>query len=992
MYRVGLFFLLFLTSLLSFANKPKAANWTEEMLKSMTLEEKIGQLFMIAAYSNKTSTYEEELEKTIKKYNIGGLIFFQGEPVNQVNLTNRYQKAAKYPLMIGMDAEHGIGWRLKTAMEFPRMLTNGAISNDTLIYQLGETIARHCKEIGVHVNFAPVADINSNALNPVIGVRSFGENREEVSRKAIMYMKGSLAQNVLPVAKHFPGHGDTDVDSHQALPAIHQTYARIDSVEFYPYKKMIEAQLPAIMVAHLNVHALDSGNVPASLSPVIIHTFLRKQLKFDGLCFTDAMNMKGVTEGLEKGEAELRALMAGNDILLFPEDVEKAIEKIKQAIADGVLREEEIDAKCRKVLMAKHQYVLSNIKPIKTAHLWSRINSPKDFALKQELYRNAITLVKNDHSILPLERLDTLKIASLNFGSKNTNGFQEMLTKYTSVYNCVTDDELTDTEISELENRLSPYNCLIIYNNTCSNNASKNFGYSVKLAKLINRLHDKKIILCHPAIPYGLAGYCDLPVDAIVISYDDHLYAQQYAAQALFGGIAVSGRLPVSINVGFPAGKGIVTPKIRLGYSTPEMCGVSSSLLSGIDSLCKMAIQTEATPGCQVLVAKDGYVIYNKAFGYHTYKKKIENRTSDIYDLASVTKITATLPAVMKLYEEQKIKLDAPLADYYSPLKNTNKKKITVKEVLTHSAGLKAYIPSFADAIDKKALPGRLFTTAPTKENRLRLKDKLYINPDYTFRDSTLSRTPRENYEPFTPGLYICPAYRDSAILNILNSELDPRKNYIYSDLGFILLQQAIEEISQEQLDEFCKNTFYQKLGAGHTDFKANEHFDSDLIIPSTVDRLYRKTEVKGYVHDPTASILRGVAGHAGLFSTAEDLAKIMELYLNNGRYGGEVYFSPETVAIFTNKANVSQNNRRGLGFDKPETTPAKSSPTCAAAPASSYGHTGFTGTMVWCDPDNHLSYIFLSNRTYPDEFNTRLSEENIRTKIQSVIYQAIRN
>ncbi len=994
MFRIFiLFLLLILTGIYVFGQKPdRETIWVDSVLTHMTLNEKIGQLFMIAAYSNKNSDYDDELEKTIKKYHIGGLVFFQGEPVKQVTLTNRYQKASKYPLLIGMDAEHGLGWRLQSAMEFPKMLTIGATSDDSLAYKLGATIAKHCRELGVHINFAPVVDINNNPRNPVIGTRSFGERRENTTRKAIMYMKGSLSMKVLPVAKHFPGHGDTDTDSHHALPSINRTSGQLDSIELYPYRKMIEARIPAIMISHLNVPALDSTGTPASLSPAIINWYLRQNLRYAGLCFTDALNMKGVAQDLSSGGVELKALLAGNDILVMPGNIDKAIAKIKQAIADGILSEKTIDEKCWKILQAKYNYVLPNTLPLSTSGLWSRINTPADFCLKQTLYKEAITLIKNQNSLIPLKSLDTLNIACLNFGGKTVNSFQTMLARYAPIYQLTCDRQLTDNQTTDLAKKLSDYNCVIIYNGCASDSPAHNFGYSDDLARLIQQLGGKRLILCQPATPYGLAKYTGLEIDALLVSYDEHLYAQQYAAQAIFGGIALKGKLPVGVDPDFSAGTGIRTSKTRLGYAMPEMCGITSFALAEIDTICKMAIRKHATPGCQVLIAKDGYIIYNKAFGYNTYRQDVANHTSNIYDVASITKISATLPAIMKLYDEHKLVLDAPLSTYFTPLLETNKKEITVKEVLCHNAGLKSQILFLTDAVDKKSLPGPLFSAARTKYNTVKVKDRLYINPNYRYRDSTISNNDKPGYDYVAPGIYIYEGYRDSIMNSILNSELNKKKEYLYSDLGFILLKYALEEITQEDFDLFCHNTFYKKLGAYNTGFPCSEQLNQKYIIPSSIDKVYRKTEIKGTVHDPAAAILGGVAGHAGLFSTAEDLAKIMDVYLEEGCYGGEQFFSPATVNTFVQKNDNFSLNRRALGFDKPETDPKKPGPTCHTAPPSSFGHTGFTGTMAWCDPDNKLIYIFLSNRTYPDEFNTKLSEENIRTNIQNVIYQALQH
>ena len=973
-------------------HSPHAEAWADSLLARMTLDEKIGQLFMIAAYSNQTEKYETDLEKQIVKYHVGGLIFFQGTPDRQVRLTNRYQKAVKYPLLIGLDAEHGAGWRLKDAMEFPKMGIIGAIRNDSLVYALGATIARHCRELGVHINFAPVVDINSNPRNPIIGIRAFSEKPEEVSQKATQYIKGTLSQNVLPVAKHFPGHGDTDKDSHHTLPLLSHTLRRLYTVELYPYRALIKNGLPAVMTSHLSVPALDSSRIPASLSPLVVDGLLKKRLNFNGLCFTDAMNMKGVTNSAAPGEAEVKALLAGNDVLLFPENLEKAVQAIRQAVKDSILSETAIDEKCRKILLTKYRYALPNRFPSEAPGLWSRINTPQDIALKRQLYKEALTLVKNNDNLLPLKRLDTLRIASLNFGASGINHFQTALDHYAPVSHFTVKQNLSEEEIKAWQQKLKDYNCIILYNTTANNSSAKQFGYSASLEKLIKALASKRIILCHPAIPYGLHPYMSLPLDAVLVSYEDQLTARQYAAQGIFGGIAITGKLPVSINIAYPAGTGIRTNKNRLGYDTPETCNISSAGLSPIDSICLAAIANKATPGCQVLIARNGMVIYNKAFGFHTYRKERPNAVNDIYDIASVTKITATLPALMKLYDEKRIDLDHPLSEYYPELEHTDKKDLTIKEILCHNAGLKTFIPFFADAIDPASLSGPLFSNRKTPSNTLQLRERLYADISYRFKDSTISNKQREGYTMLAPGLYMYPPYQDTILYTILNSPLSPQKTYAYSDLGFILLKFAIEQISGQNISRYCQDTFYRRLGMYSTDFKAAERLPASRIVPSCNDILYRKAEIKGSVHDPAAAMLGGIAGNAGLFSTAEDLAKMLQMYLYKGNYGGERYFAPGTIDTFSCSNHIFPENRRALGFDKPEPDTTKISPVCQFAPLSSYGHTGFTGIMAWCDPDNDLIYIFMSNRTYPDEFNSKLSDQNIRTKIQEVIYDNLKN
>lgn len=968
----------------------RANAWVDSVLNQISTEEKIGQLFMVAAYSNQTKEQEDALEAQIRRYGLGGIIFFQGEPAHQVELTRRYQKAAPYPLLIGMDAEHGIGWRLKGGMEFPKMGTIGAITNDSLVLALGQTIARHCREIGVHVNFAPVVDLNSNPANPVIGIRSFGEDPERVSQKAILFMKGSECEQVLPVAKHFPGHGDTDTDSHKVLPVITHSRSKLDSNELYPYRALIEANVPAIMTSHLNVPALDSSGMPASLSPLIINKLLKHDLHFQGLCFTDAMNMKGVTQILPSGEAEVQALLAGNDILLFPADIGKAVNAVRQAVEEGIVTDSLLTEKCRKILYCKYRYALPNLYPSTESGLWSRLNSPEDIALKRRLYREAITLVKNEKELLPLKRLDTLRIASLNFGSGKTNAFQTMLQHYAEVRNFTVNRQLTPEEINTWKNRLKDYNCVIIYNQAASNSAGKQFGYAPALDSLVRQLAGKHLILCHPALPYGVRPYMDLPFEGVIISYENGLYAQQYAAQAVFGGIGMHGQLPVGIDSLHQAGYGLTTPACRLGYETPEMLGLSSKALLPIDSLCRHAIKIKATPGCEVLIAYHGKVIYNKAFGYHTYERKQKNTTTDIYDLASVTKTTATLPTIMKLYEEKRIDLDSPIGTYCRRLAGTNKQHLTIRELLCHNAGLKACLSPFLDAIDLKALEGRLFTTKATANNTLRLKPRLYANTHYRFRDSTLSNRPKAGYEQVAPGLYLFSGYQDTIIHQILTSPLDTPQKYVYSDLGFILLQWIAEEVSGESLAPYCQSHFFAPLGMNHTAYPAYQAFRRNQTVPSCHDQLYRKTVIHGSVHDPTAALLGGISGHAGLFGSAEDIAKLLQMYLNQGEYGGERYLSPETVQTFTCRNHCYPHNRRGLGFDMPEPDTTKGSPVCDLCPLNSYGHSGFTGILTWSDPDNQLIYIFMSNRTYPNEYNTKLTRENIRTQIQEIIYKGI--
>lgn len=964
--------------------------WADSVLRSMTLDQKIGQLFMLPAYSNKNDAYCDQLAETIRKYHVGGVIFFQGTPLKQALMTNRFQEAADIPLFIGMDAEGGVGWRIKPALEFPNQTLQGAIRDTSLIREIGAAIGRQCRALGIHINFAPVVDINVNPRNPVIGIRSFGEHRKEVGARSLAYAKGLASQNVMAVAKHFPGHGDTDTDSHEALPIIRHSVQRLDSVELYPFKQLFEAGVPGVMVAHLNIPSYDTLHLPASLSRHVVTDLLRGQLHFQGLCFTDAMNMKGVTNARRDGEAEVAALLAGNDICLQPANIEQAFKKVKAAVQNGTLPLRSIDEKCLRILKAKEKYVLPAPRLVDTTGLLARLNSPAAQALQQETYAQAVTLIKNRNWLLPLTRLDTLRIASLNFGSRQASDFEAMLEKYAPCAHYAISPEAPETESRALLEKLAPFNCVIVYNSAARNTAGYSFGASKRLADIIKKLKGKRIIFCHPAIPYGVDLYSHLPMDAILISYSHDKPAQQFAAQAIFGGIRVDGKLPVGINLSYPAGSGLSTPKVRLGYHAPELSGINSLLLEKIDSLCHEAIRLKATPGCEVLVAKDGFVVYDKTFGFHTYQRKRPDRPDDIYDIASLTKITATLPCVMMLYDEKRIALDTPIGRYDYRIARTDKKDLTVRELLLHMAGLKASVAFFHHAIDWEAFSGRLLSSRYSKANCVKLRDRLYINPHFHYRDSTFNFTGGKDFRLVSPDFYIHKHFQDSIHLLLLESELSPSRKYRYSDLGFILLQDIVESQTGAPLDILCRDRFFNRLGAHNTMFNPYRTTDMERIVPASDDKVFRKSVLHGYVHDPIAALLDGVAGNAGLFSNANDLAKIMSVYLNNGRYGGEHYIDSSTVALFTRTQLSAEQNRRGLGFDKPDRDHPDNSPACPEAPASSYGHTGFTGTMAWNDPDNGLIYIFLSNRTYPNEYNNKLMKENIRTKIQEAIYQAI--
>lgn len=958
-------------------------------IDSMSLDEKIGQLFMIDVYSNKTAADEALYMKLIKQYNLGGVIFFQGTAKQQIELTKKLQSVAQIPLLVGLDAEHGIGWRLKGSMTFPQMQTLGAISDDSVTYQIGKTIARHCRAIGVHINFAPVADVNSNPSNPVINTRSFGEDPERVAQNCIDYIIGSIEEGVIPVAKHFPGHGDTESDSHHALPVVSKSLPELDSVELYPFRQVINAGCPAIMTGHLHIPAMDSSNTSASLSKKIVTEWLQDSLLFYGFKFTDALNMKGARKDMPIGETDVQALIAGNDILLFPENVEKAILAIKQAVQSGRIKEKQIDYHVARIFDLKriifgYEGFCADSLASDSTILIQQTLSKADSSLKELAYKKSVTLIKNRGNILPLSHIDTLNIAVLYVGTEIQQEFQNQLEKYSKVTAITTEGHTTNSLI----NKLKPYNCIIVYNGAANNSKSKNYGYSTILKQLLDRAGSSKhFILYHPATPYGLGSYTNCDCSAVLIGYEKCNEAQRAAAQAIFGGIEVSGKLPVSINELYKSGHGIYTPKIRLGYACPEEINIKSENLLTIDTLCQQAIENKATPGCQVLIAKDGYIIFNKAYGNHKYKEGVHNSTADIYDIASVTKIAATLPAIMQIYQDKRISLQDKFSTYCPLTLDSLKRDITIFQLLAHESRLPSGIPFITKAIDMKSVNNKLFSAKYNQTFNKRIKAGLYMNPRYKFSPKTLSKTAKEGYIRRSGNLYMHPSFIDSCNLWIHDCPLREKEGYVYSDLNFILLGKLVEKQTKTTLNNYCQQHIYSKLGAYKTGYHPLETYSKSFIVPSSVDNIYGRGEIHGTVHDPSAAILGGECGHAGLFSTAEDLAKIMQMYLQMGNYGGEQIIDSCVIAEFTKRNGF---NRRGLGFDKPAEKLGDSTPATEEASPESYGHQGFTGCMVWNDPMYNLTYIFLSNKSYPDEYNSKLVDENVRTNIQHVIYQAI--
>ena len=941
-----------------FKDSDRETAWADSIYNQMSLREKVGQLFMISAYSNKDSVHVNQVNKLITDYKVGGVIFFQGGPVRQAKLTNQYQAKAKVPLFVGIDAEWGLGMRLDSTYIYPWNMTLGAIQDLNLIESVGKNMAKENKRIGVHFNFAPVLDINTNPKNPIIGNRSFGEDKVNVSNKAIALMTGVQSQGVFSTGKHFPGHGDTATDSHHALPLIDFSKERIDLVELYPYKRIFDEGLVSVMVAHLNIPSLEPRpNYPSSASYNVVTNLLQKQLGFEGLIFTDGLAMKGASNFKGPGDLEIAVILAGNDILLCPENVPVAVEKLETAYNDGTITEERLAHSVKKILHYKFKAGLNHYKPIEMANIYTDLNPSENDALHYKLYENAITVLKNEKEILPIKNLNQ-KIAYVKLGEDVNSTFVTTLKKYTEV------TEVANTNIDSLNAELKNYDTVIIGFHKLNKTWEKQNFTDTELIWLQEIAKHNKVILDIFTKPYSLLPINSFDdIEGLVVSYQNSNISQVVSAELLFGGIAAKGKLPVSVNTHFNVNDGLATEKLnRLAFSTPENVDMNPAILSKIDAIAQKAIDGKMTPGMQVLVARKGTVIFQKSYGYQTYDNAKKVTNSDLYDVASISKMISTLPNVMQLYDKNKVTLDTKLKDMVPFFAKTNKANIIFKDLLSHYAGLQAWIPFYKATLDKNNQPSeKYYRKIADSKFSIKVADSLYIRNDY----------------------------HDTIMKIIADTPLSPKIEYKYSDFTFIILKEYLERKTGKKLEDLSQKNFYSTLGMNNTLYNPLDRFNKSDIAPSEIDNYFRHQVIQGYVHDMAAAMEGGVAGHAGIFSNAMDVAKMMQLYLQKGNYGNKQYFSAQTFDAFNTCYYKDKGVQRGLGFDK---RIGKDGPTCACVSEASFGHTGFTGNIAWVDPETEIVYVFLSNRTYPEVINdeNKLAKGKIREDIQKIIQEAI--
>lgn len=947
-------------------NEPE---WVDSVYNSLSLDQKIGQLFMIRAHSDKGASHIQDVSRQIRQYHVGGLCFFQGTPEKQAALTNQYQRQSDVPLMVAMDAEWGLSMRLKeSAPGFPRQLTLGAVQDNHWIYEMGREIGRELRAIGAHINFAPVVDINNNPDNPVINDRSFGENRYQVAAKAIYYHRGLASARVMACAKHFPGHGDTDTDSHYDLPVISHPTSRLDSLEFFPFKALIEDDVPSIMIAHLHVPSLDSRpNRPTTLSKKVVTGILREQWNYNGLIFTDALEMQGVLKFFKPGEVELEAFKAGNDVLLLPQDIDAAFSRVKKALASGEISERQLEDRVKRILRAKFRLYLDKGTQVDLDSIRPFLDRNEPKAIASSLYEHAITLVKKENDLLPVRDKD--RLVSIAVGENGKNAFQYMLERYGVSRFSQLGYEFGPSELDRLMKQLQPGDIPVISLHNMNRSRKRNYGLTQSVIELIATLRDQGN---PPAVlvfgsPYSLAKLSF--VTDLVACYEDDEKMQEAAAQAVCGGIPFQGRLPVTASDKIRFNQGYLIQDLGiLHFGYPEQEGLNSDTLALIYELADEMIRRRAAPGGQMVVARNGRVVVDETFGFFTYRKQHRVQKDDIYDLASLTKILSGTASIMRLHSADRVDISSPLSRYIDELRNSNKRSIKLRDLMAHRAGLVGWIPFYTHTIEAK------------RRRRPELKEEYYH--DFPSQDYAI---------PVAENLYLRSDYRDSIWEEILLSEVDSNPDYSYSDLGFYMISELVRRVGGREIDTFFTEEIASPLGLGNIGYNPLENgIDKSRIAPSEEDRYYRLQTLQGYVHDMGAAMWGGVSGHAGLFSNAMDVTALMQCFLNKGIYNEKQLFDADIVDRFTRRHPAS--SRRGIGFDMKELDGEKTLNMAEEASPSTFGHLGFTGTAAWADPEADLVFVFLANRTYPSMKNNLFSKDNFRPRFQSIVYRSIKD
>ena len=942
--------------LLSVHDREGQQKWVDSIYSHLSVEEKVGQLFMPMVFSKQDSTHYQFTLDLIKKYKLGGLVFSLGGPVKQTQWLNSFQAASKTPLLIAMDAEWGVAMRLDSVSPFPWPMTLGAVQDTTLLRAIGKRMGMQEKRLGIHYSFSPVLDINTNPKNPIIGNRSFGASAERVIRQATAVMEGHHQAGILTSGKHFPGHGDTAQDSHKTLPTISFSADRIREIELEPYRQLIQKGLSSVMVAHLNVPSIAEEGLPSSLSKKILQGLLKKELDFKGLVVTDALNMKGVSAYSEVENIDLTAFLAGHDILLISNNIPKGVQAIVKAYKSGLISEERLAYSVKKILKAKYKVGLNKFQKIDTENLLEDLNTEQDEQLNYQAMGKALTLLKNEKELLPLKASSNL--GHLALGDASGAVFLEQLQHYSSITKIEKATPLTILE------RSAKMDTIIVSFHRSNASPWKASDFSKSELAIIKKLAEHKTLVLNVFVkPYALAALEGIKgIDALLLSYQNSPIAQKLSADAIFGAQSIQGSLPVNVSKSYREGAGLVIKeKQRLGVASPAELGFDKEKLQEIAQLARTAIDSMMTPGMRVLVSRKGKVVYNKSFGHHTYKKEKLVKQGDLYDLASLTKILGTLPLVMQEVEKGKLSMETTIADLLPEWEDSNKATISLKRMLSHQALLFPWIPFYKATLDSKGFPKKtMYRSKPSDRYSFPVAESLYLNSKFEV----------EMYKQI----------RESKLLKPGESK--------YSDLPYYIVKAYFENQTGKEFDQLVHERIFSPLGLERIRYKPLNYFPKEGIVPSEIDTYFRHSELQGHVHDMGAAMQKGVGGHAGLFGDAHSVAAILQMYLQKGSYNGVDLLQGSVIDLFNKAYFRDLGNRRGVGFDKPQLSGMHQA-TCGCVSERSFGHAGYTGTYAWADPEEEIIIVILANRTYPNDKKT-FSKNNIRTRIQKIVYEAL--
>lgn len=950
----------------------QAKAWTDSVYNSLSEEERVAQLFVPHLVIRDNEAGRATIRRMVKDLGVGGILLGKGTIDSYAALINLGQSEAKVPLLVTLDGEWGLAMRLTDAPRYPYNIALGAITDTRLLYDYGRELARECRALGIQVDFAPDMDVNSNPDNPVIGFRSFGEDAHRVAKAGVAMSKGMESAGVMSVSKHFPGHGDTSTDSHKALPTINHTERQLETVDLVPFKKYIDANLSGVMVGHLNVPALDNTGTPASLSKKIITGLLRDKMGFKGMIFTDALEMKGAAAP-SGGNNCVAALQAGVDVLLASANPAADIKAVMAAVERGTISRSVIEKRCKRMLAYKYELGLTKKQKINTAGLSRIINSQYAADLNQQLSNAAITVTANKNKLIPIPGLETNKIVIVSIGASADNEFSNLCRKY------------IDCEAYGVDKNGPSANMLaavkdadIVIAGVMSDKA-----YAVDAFRKLTSAA-KNLVPAFFVSPFKMRSFGTLnTLPEMMLAYDDTPSLRRAAAMALFGGIEISGRMPVDIKSVAPLGTGETIAKSRLGYASPQMMGFRPGLESTIDSIVKSDIRGKAMPGCQVLVAREGEIVLDKSYGTMKMNGTVPVTDETLYDIASMSKATASLAGIMKAVDEGLIKTNAKVSSYIPELKGSDKENLTIKELLYHESGMPATLNMLKVMMDTSTYSGPLTKARYSAQYPHKVSRNLYGNRDARLRSDITSTTKSDEYYiEVAKGIYANDAAYDTIMQRIYRVPMRRNKNYTYSCLNFALLTEAVQRQTGVSMDQWSDTEIFGPLGANRTGYRPTEFYPREKIAPTEQDNFLRKQLVQGYVHDEMAAFSGGVLGNAGLFSTAGDLAKLCQMYLNGGRYGDRQILTSKTVESFMNARSPS--GRRGAGFDL--AAGMKSTSETGASEAT-VGHTGFTGTCFWIDPEYELIYIFLSNRVNPTRDNPDWNRLKPRTEIMAAIY-----